>query len=448
MSYISKHGKRPPELASKSSHSHIINDPAVVDYLHTCEFPKNSSEIQMNPDRLFNLNIVRNPIKLVIAIDGGYTEVSVKKTFPSSKIAFFQFGALLFDLEHLRRVSEQPFIFPENMAKFKELERIKLALPISNISYKKEGSLTKSVRKTLYDFFTKKRSGRTFLDSLSWFVFEKYNIQKEGYTLSSCPNPNCSKREIFLSANQNNHSCSKCSENIFLTDVFRLHEAIDDDLGAGGVLGYLTTLIEHIVIIHNIKYIYEKQPSLFKEILFLKDGPLAFFGQTASMHKLMRNLVVFLQKKYDLYLIGLEKSGAFVEHANEICYGEQSKIQENQILLLDNTYIYRYIMPGKADDSRPYASSSYYSSKLIFKDRHKKTHVATIPVSNKNVVLDPKKDDFKNLDIILSIVSDLKCDMYDNALVPIALVNHLVSLANHPSSILLEKFAKSKITKK
>ena len=42
---------------------------------------------------------------------------------------------------------------------------------------------------------------------------------------------------------------------------------------------------------------------------------------------------------------------------------------------------------------------------------------------------------------MLANVAKLKCDMYDNALLPVALVNKLVSLADHPSSKILQKFA-------
>jgi len=57
------------------------------------------------------------------------------------------------------------------------------------------------------------------------------------------------------------------------------------------------------------------------------------------------------------------------------------------------------------------------------------------------------KGDFKNIDIILNNIEKLKCDMYDDSLVPIALVNKLVSLADHPSSAILEKFARNSIKK-
>jgi hypothetical protein len=44
-------------------------------------------------------------------------------------------------------------------------------------------------------------------------------------------------------------------------------------------------------------------------------------------------------------------------------------------------------------------------------------------------------------------IQKLKCDMYDDAIVPVALANKLVSLANHPSKVLLEKFATSAMGK-
>ena len=37
--------------------------------------------------------------------------------------------------------------------------------------------------------------------------------------------------------------------------------------------------------------------------------------------------------------------------------------------------------------------------------------------------------------------------MYDDAVVPIALANKLISLANHPSKVLLEKFAIAELSK-
>jgi hypothetical protein len=50
-----------------------------------------------------------------------------------------------------------------------------------------------------------------------------------------------------------------------------------------------------------------------------------------------------------------------------------------------------------------------------------------------------------HLRAILTNVEKVRCDMYDNALIPVALVNKLVSLANHPSTRILQKFAMERL---
>src|SRR3989344_1142298 len=154
MSYSSAHGRRPNEYASKSSHSNIIQDPEVVDFLNKCNLPKPSEEVDVPNDLIIELpEMVSNPIKNIIAVDGGYTEVAVKKDFPSSTLTFFQFGALIFSISDLKEIADKRFIDPEDMAKLNHIQRIKLALPTKNIMLKDQESFTASFRQALFDFF-------------------------------------------------------------------------------------------------------------------------------------------------------------------------------------------------------------------------------------------------------------------------------------------------------
>lgn len=448
MGYVSKSGKRPYENASRSSHSHVINDPTVTGFLGKCNLPKASDEIDIPVELQYDLDdIPKNPITNIIAIDGGYSEVIVKKDFPSSTITFFQFGVLSFSISDLETISGQPFIDPEDIEKLKNIQRLKLCLPTKNVTLKDQTSLTYSVRKAIYDFFSESLEGESLLKTLAWFLFEEYSKTSSQWHLATCPNPNHARHDVPLEKKnmQDDYTftCGVCGEHVFLTDTFRLHEAIDDELGAGGILGYVTTLIEQMILVHLLRIVMKTKPSLLNEILFIKDGPLAFFGQTANMHAPMRKLTNYLVENHNIYLAGLEKSGAFVEHADEI----GSKLGLGKIVLLNNNYIYKNILPGKADDKTPYARSSYYGGKLIFKTNDGGVHVVTVPVKDENVVLSPKKTDYPNLDVILSNIEKLRCDMYDSSLIPIALVNKLVSLANRPSSLILEKFAKVSMNK-
>jgi hypothetical protein len=438
MAYTSKNGRRPAEYASKSSHTQVINDIAVQEFLQHGNVPKKAEAIHLPVENLLKFEPTdENPITHIVAIDGGFEEIPVQSEFPSSTICFFQFGALIFSISDLEKISNQAFIEPEDMAKLKQIQRLKLTLPVKNFTYKDEPTLTHSVRRSVYDFFNQKIDDEEkLIDTLKWFIFQEYNKPVAIWNLANCPH--CAVPNIPLGRNSMSpdyiFNCNHCGKEIFLTDVFRLHEAVDDQIGASGILGYVTTTFEQMLLLHVIRLMLKLKPTLMKSVLFIKDGPLAFFGQTANMHKPMRNLIKYLFEQHNLYLAGLEKSGPFVEHANQIA----EKLEPSTVLILNNDYIYKYIIPGKADPSNPYGRTTYYSNKLIFKSRFYGIHVVSLPTAE--VLSSPKPQDFHNMQVVLSNVEKLKCDMYDNALMPVALANKLVSLAQFPSSKILQRF--------
>ncbi len=440
MGYSSRHGRRPAEYASKSAHSFVVKDPDVQKFLSQCSLPKRSAEIALSEHKCVECcQVGVNPVRHFIAVDGGFSEVAVQPEFPSSTICFFQFGALIFALEDLENLETARFIDPDDMAKLKQIQRLKLTLPIRNISVKGQRTLTDSVRHTLYDFFRSNTDDGQLIETLKWFIFEEYSAIRDEWNLANCPS--CLHVRIPLRRSEMTDeftfACNNCGHKIYLTDVFRLHEVVDDEVGAGGILAYVTTTIEQMLIVHLIRLILETKPSMLQHVFFVKDGPLAFFGQTANMHAPMRQLVKFLFKNHNLFLVGLEKSGAFVEHADEIA----RLLGNGTALILDNDYIYRYIVPGKADAHNPYGGTTYYGNKVIVRTPTGAMHVATLPTPTDSVIESPTEHDFPNLQVILTNLEKLRCDMYDNSLIPIALVNKLVSLANHPSSKILQRFA-------
>ena len=187
---------------------------------------------------------------------------------------------------------------------------------------------------------------------------------------------------------------------------------------------------------------WEMKPALLREILFVKDGPLAFFGVTAPLHKPMRALMALLgaqdSGKPLMNLVGLEKSGPFVEHAILI----EPLLKPTQYLLLNNDYIYRYIQPGDPSE-QAFGRDTYYGAKIIFKGEGNDTYVATVPTGDYKSK--PTFADLFNGAEVLEVTSRLRCSMYDNALVPIVLANRLVSLADVPSSEILARFAAKQI---
>ena len=272
-----------------------------------CQKQLKIKDIPFNFIKIDKIN--KNPIKNIIAIDGGYNEVPVKDRFPSTQITFFQFGSLIFKTSDLDEISQEPFIDPEDIAKLKKIDRFEFVLPTRNILFGNTKTLTDSVRLALYDFFMKNIDDDNLINTLRWFIYEEYGKNHNERNLPSCPK--CYSRDIKLIKSEMSENytfnCPYCNELIYLTDIFTIHNAVDDEIGIGET-GSITLLLEQMLLVHLIRLILENNPELLKETLFIKDGPLAYFGNTSKMYTPMRALVKFLFIKHDLHLVGLEKS--------------------------------------------------------------------------------------------------------------------------------------------
>lgn len=435
------------ERGSRISHTYIINDEDVKQYLNNCEIPVEAEDVELNDAMKYNIVYPEtNTIEYIVAVDGESTTIPVKKNFPSSLITFFQFGSLLIKSSDLDEMVKKPFVSPSDINKLKKIEREKFVLPTRNVALKKNIDFKTTVREAIHELFKKKHSGKTsILETLYWFIFEQYNptTTQTTYKLSQCPH--CGTNNIVLDKDKidfKNYSwaCTheKCSKEIFITDVFRLFEKVDNEAGATGIITYLESVTESFLTIHTIKSLLEIQHGLVERFLFVKDGPLSFGGETANMHKPMQALLTYLNQTNRINLVGVETSGAFVDHARQI----KDKLHPGQVFLLNNEHIYTYIQVGNHKEQQ-YGSTSYYSGKFIYKSYDERVYVLTLPVENHIAYYNqPELTDLKNIQEILMNINKLRCDIYENALIPVAVANKLISLTNHPSSNILERFAK------
>lgn len=448
MGYGSK-GRKPIERASKIAHIEIIKNPDVQAYIGQCVLPS-----APNPESLDTLlsqlgEVNTETVSAVIAVDGGFTENFVREEYPSASIAFFTFGPLLFELADLRALDSKRFIAPGDLARLKKIERYTLVMPTKGIRRRDQSSLSATIRRTIYEFFVKPRGedDERLITSLKWFLFRRWKRNPDDgieQVIEHCPS-GCGYGSIgFRYADETERLCPGCGHAVYLTDTFRLHERIDEELGTGGISAYVMTMLEQLVLVDLFHSILERlKPSLMRNILFIKDGPLAFFGLVAPLYRPMRDLVEHLLSEPGgptgptLRLAGLEKSGAFVEHASAI----QDRMKPGSFMVIGNTYIRRYIIPGEAGAT--YGENTYYGQKVLFRAPGGEMYVATVPA--RTYTADPKPADIPHLEEILALIAELRCSMYDNSLIPVALANKLVSLSDFPSQRILRTFAKSEL---
>jgi hypothetical protein len=449
MGYSTK-GRKPIERASKIAHVEIIKNPDVQTYINQCIIPSAPDPQSLEPLLTELGDTDTSEVSAVIAVDGGFTETYIREEYPSASITFFTFGPLLFELADLRSLDCKRFIAPEDLARLKRIERYTLVLPTKGVRRKDQPSLSATIRRTIYEFFVKQRGdeGERLISSLLWFLFRRWKRKPDDHleeTIERCPH-DCGHGKIsFQYSDPTEKTCPGCGQTVYLTDTFRLHERIDEDLGAGGIVAYVMTMLEQLVLVHLFYSILERlKPSLMRNILFIKDGPLAFFGLVAPLYRPMRELVEYLigqpggSTGPTLRLAGLEKSGAFVEHATAI----QDRMQPGSYFTVGDSYIRRYIVPGEAGVA--YGKNTYYGQKVFFRAPGGEMHVVTVPA--REYLAEPKPADIPHLCEIVALIAELRCSMYDNSLIPVALANKLVSLSDFPSQRILGAFARSSVS--
>ena len=457
------------ERTSKINQQRIIKNEKVKAYLKKCFIPNNLddiTEVDIKGIR-FDENLIKSSINdeinYVIAIDGGYQVIKLDNKYPSTKLAFYNVGYIEIDLEKIKNFEKEQIIDPDEFHQSKQFGDFQFVLPVENIKLKGK-NFKDSIRQTIYeDIFLNASIGDfKLIDTLKWLIFEEYKEDGNGNFEIKCTNEKCDERIIFEKRNEYYDAindiviCPKCGNVNFITDIFELHTLVDDFSGASSIVSYVMSAFEVILMFTIYKILYVNRKDLLPNILFIKDGPLAMFSRLDDFQfKKVRPFIKFLnelslnENKSYVNFVGLDKSGLFVDHLKQIEY----KLKNFTLLIPDVPYMKKYIT-GETDSLFGY--KTYFGRKMMFKFDEKLSFVFDMPLPYVNEFGEPKDyevylskkaspNDFININNIIKTLIDMKCDLYDNSFLPIALINRAVSLAEKPSSQLLKIFAKDSL---
>ena len=144
---------------------------------------------------------------------------------------------------------------------------------------------------------------------------------------------------------------------------------------------------ERILLIHLLRW-FERNGLLVQitKIVFILDGPLAMFGHPAWLSPLIKaelgrlNQVVRSQTGSDLLILGVEKTGAFVAHFEEIdkTQSGESFFPARTYALLTDKYIKERVIFSVSD--KPYGQDTYFGRKFLYKAKSGARVVGTMPI--------------------------------------------------------------------
>ena len=308
------------ELADKTSHIDIVQNPDVSEFLSKCHKIDYQEECLQSIGDFFSTPIDNHFHKPenVISIDGSYYEASVRKNFPSKKVGFIKVGAVL--LKHASLTAIQGasnFVDPFEVANFKKNnDAYTFVLPSTNIIYDDCEDVQASFRKALDERFDELRDVADNPNSSLRNTLFKMASYLDGCNdsqirLSKCP---CcgDENNVVINIDDMEPKCPHCGKRLFFTDILRVWEIVEDNVSNQGALSRTMNVIERLLAIHYIRTIVENQRDSFtttlENLCFFIDGPLAIFGEPAKFHSCFMkyldelNQTMRQQKKTDILM--------------------------------------------------------------------------------------------------------------------------------------------------
>ena len=453
------------EKASKFAHQYVIESPLVKNFLSRCD---RTSE--KTPEKIDQKNFVvdidsikseiSNELNRVVTVDAGYQEIILDDSYPTNRLCYYSIGILCFSVKDLDNLEEQHTINPNDVGRLKNIDRFHFVLPVQNIKLKQKDFIT-TIRETIYQSFKDNKLGgetedssNSLLNTIKWLIFKSY-ANGDGSIEIRCPSCGHSSKfknkTNFYADSKNDFTDCDCGERIYITDCFQMYDLIDEINGSGPIISYVMSAFEVVLIFTLIRYALENNSKWLSETLFIKDGSLALFSKLDDFsYKVIRPFLQFMYEKSKnektsyINLIGLEKSGMFMEHLRNT----EATINENTILTPSIDYIKKFIT---GDNKTNFGERTYFGIKSFVKKNKDLAFVLDISIpfgtnaQYGKYIENPNINDCLNIQNILQLLFKLKCNMYDKSFIPIAILNKLVSLSSVPGKKILTMFTKDEL---
>jgi len=334
-----------------------------------------------------------------VAIDGSWAEVDVKNGYPGAKVGYCTVASVLLDLSKVDQLDASRPVDPKEFRKTEDASTLDAAMPGCNVVTRTHTSAVDSFREALFENFhdviVDATDGKSLLDTYEAL------LQTRSSALIACPYSERSGCGKPISVASGTGSC-ECQHRypIYSTDALRIHERFHDNSTNGEAFGEVVQVWERILLIHLLRW-FERRKVLDRvtKIAFIVDGPLAMFGHPAWLSSLIKselgrlNQTVRSATGEDLLIIGIEKSGAFVTHFEEVDKTESGEpyFPNHSYALLTDEYIKQRIVYSVSD--KPYGKDTYFGRKFFYKAKSGAKITATLSI------LDSAQDDISKNDV-------------------------------------------------
>ncbi|MBW4618675.1 MAG: DNA double-strand break repair nuclease NurA [Cyanosarcina radialis HA8281-LM2] len=390
--------------------------------------------------------------ELLIAIDGSHAEVDIKNGFPGAEASYVTVASVILDVAKMQKLDRQRPVNPKEFKTIEQAESIDCALPGCNVVCEGERSAKDSLRKSIFDVLSSVKmseDGESLLDTYESLLAYKPITDRT----QKCPYEDCPQNNDYLRGN-GKYTCScNLSRSLYSTDALRIHERMNPAGTNGAIFGEIMQVWERVWMVHILRTLEAKKwLSSLRRLAIVIDGQLAVFGQPAWISQAIyqelcriNSVAKQFTEGKDILLVGVEKTGTFVEHFEDLDRKEDGgfgNFPPQSVGLLTDSYIKQNII--FSDSTRPYGDATYFGRKFFYKTKCGARIVATLPF------LSPEHRDltqatqfhYPRLADAVGLLDRLVSSRFPNALVPLVSANAEAAIPLRLGNKVLENLAK------
>jgi hypothetical protein len=420
------------ESANKIGHLELIKSELINKIVAILEAPISENEFKKIEWMELNTNV--ETLQTIFCVDGSLQAIS-SNTTPKRELSFIKTALLTLDQKALSKI-DPDYPHPFRLKKIMEESSLyhSTVLPLRNIKLP-DLSIYNTVRKIIYDSFKDEALESEVMETLKWLIYKKWTKNTVSSMSFQCPH--CEKEIDGMDFDKEIDNCKYCKNEIYITDILGFHLDMQEDSIPVTVATSYMLVHETMLLFSAIRFFWDTEKyNTLKNTLFLKDGPLALYGQYSKLVPRIRDFIEYARDNgISLYIAGQEKSGKFVEYLDMLSINSPDKLS---YFIPNNEFIDKEIRerPNRND---PYGIRVNYGNK-IFVCNDKYHHIVlSIPTGEYKDT--DKLEDLIGVEKIIKTVNSLKSYKYENALLPIQLANGIASLSTYPSAKVLKLFS-------
>lgn len=368
----------------------------------------------------------------VIAFDGSTVTEPLRNGFPAADASLLKVSIVSIDLHKLEQgVTRDVIPSPRVFYDMEKSATFDVVLPGANIVRRDYlgDSPKRFFREKVFEAFGQRldNNHETLLETMVALEQGRHDI---GRTRS--PVVCCEGEPLNPFLNGNMHQSCPCGKGtVFYTDTLRFSERFSDIASNGEAHGEVRHVLEILTLINMLRFFAQPQRlEYLRDNVFVFDGPLALFGHPAWLTPYIREELLrintYCQQNggFDIAVFGYEKSGAFVNHFEQLDFdesrGPRAKIPIGSIIAPDSRYINRNIAL-RPDDAKPHGADTYFGRKVLYKTRSGDHAVITTAMTNalSQDFRCNDRDCYSRLNDMLNVLDHLSTYLYRDGFMPL-----------------------------